>query len=196
MKKRVAIPLSILAGLIFWATVFYIIGRNVEKISVEQPKPTSQSVQKQKSEPRQAVEPQTPQPVVEESQQMAVPEPQPQVSQTQSENILLRANLIEAPVVNGVGKRIGTRAYITLPQEVLFEVVTLEDCGEFYRSFKDKHYNVVTIVCPEGTGLVFSGDAGIASFGPIDEFGRSSGQAHWTIIYDESTGAFRELKNP
>ncbi|MDR1637991.1 MAG: hypothetical protein LBR93_11730 [Treponema sp.] len=116
------------------------------------------------------------------------------VTQARSDNILMNTALIEAPVVNGFNQRIGTRAYITLPQEILLEVVSLEDVTEFYWSFQGKGYNWVSIICPEGTGLVFGGAGPMASYGKVDELGRMDGDTHWVIIYDETIGNFRGLK--
>jgi hypothetical protein len=192
MRKRVAIPLSIFLGLLFWFIVLAIIGSRMEppqrQQQVEQPETVSQTARKP--------EPEAPQSVVTEPQQVVTPESdtKPQITQAKSENILLRTNLIEAPVVNGFGEKIGTWAYITLPQDVLLEVVTLDDVAEFYQSFQGKGYNRVSIMCPEGTGLVFGRDEPMASYGPLDKFGRMAGDTHWTIIYDETIGTFRELK--
>jgi hypothetical protein len=83
---------------------------------------------------------------------------------------------------------------VTIPRDVLLEVVTLDDVTEFYRSFQGKGYNWVSIMCPEGTGLIFGGAEPMASYGPLDKFGRMDGDIHWTIIYDETIGTFRELE--
>jgi hypothetical protein len=111
-----------------------------------------------------------------------------------TENLLMRASFIEAPVVNAMGKKIGTRAYITLSRELLLEVVSLDDVAEFYKSFQGKEYNWVSVICPEGTGLVFGGGGSMATYGKIDKFGRMDGDIHWTIIYDETLDTFRELE--
>jgi hypothetical protein len=189
MKKRVAIPLSILFGLVFWFIVLGIIGSKMEPPQrqqlAEQPETISQSAQ----------EPEAPQPVMIESQQTVTPEPDLQITQAKSDNILLRANLIEAPVLNGSNQRIGTRAYITIPQDVLLEFVTLDDVTEFYWSFQGKGYNWVSIMCPEGTGLIFPGGRGIATYGELDRQGRMTEKTHWSIIYDEKTKVFKELEN-
>jgi hypothetical protein len=106
----------------------------------------------------------------------------------------MRAAFIEAPVVNAMGKKIGTRAYITLSRELLLEAVSLDDVAEFYKSFQGKDYNWVSIICPEGMGLVFGGGEGMATYGTVDKIGRMDGPIHWTIIYDEALDTFRELK--
>jgi hypothetical protein len=203
MRKRVAIPLSIFLGLVFWFIVLAAIGSRMEPVQkqqVEQSETASQSVQEQEPEPQvpqpDLIEPQAPQPIVAEPQQTAIPEPgpQPSVKQARSDNILLNSTLIEAPIINALGRNIGTRAYITLPQDVLLEVVTLDDVAEFYWSFQGKEYNWVSIMCPEGTGLVFGGAGSMASYGKIDSIGRMDGDTHWIIIYDETIGTFRELE--
>jgi hypothetical protein len=184
MKKRFAIPLAILIGLVFLFVVLGIIGSKMapsqRRQQAEPPETANESVQPPESEP----------------QQTAAPEPEPPqlVTQTRSDNILMNAALIEAPVVNGFVEKIGTRAYITLPQEILLEVVTMDDVTEFYRSFQGKGYNWVSIICPEGTGLIFQGAGPMASYGKVDYSGRLDGDTHWIIIYDETIETFRELE--
>jgi hypothetical protein len=173
MKKKVAIPLAIIIVLLFWLILFYIIDTNGGKKSQSQ------------AQTEQVQEVETP-PVLTETQQ--------QGSQTQPENLLLKAKLQEAPVLNGLGERIGTRAYITISEKDLLENVSFEDCGEFYRSFQGKNYNWVSIICPEGTGLIFPGAGPLASYGKLDRDGRLTDDIHWTITYDESTGSFNEFE--
>lgn len=188
----------ILIGIAIFVIAMWVIGFILIKTGYEPPaKPdpvAEQSETANKSVQAPEPEPQAPQPVEPQAVQPVVVEPQQQASQTQPENLLMKAKIQEAPVANGFGEKIGTRAYITIPQEVLLEVVTFEDCGEFYRSFQGKNYNWVSIVCPEGTGLVFPGAGPLASYGKLDRDGRLTEDIHWTITYDESTGAFKEFE--
>jgi hypothetical protein len=179
MKKKVAIPLAIIIVLLFWLILFYIIGTNGRKQSQDQ----TQAEQTQEVEVP---------PVLTETRQ--TDEPQQQALQNQPENLLMKAKLQEAPVLNGQKQRIGTRAYIAISEKDLLENVSFEDCGEFYRSFQGKNYNWVSIICPEGTGLVFPGAGPLASYGKLDRDGRLTEDIHWTITYDESTGAFKEFE--
>jgi hypothetical protein len=189
--KRVVIGIAIFFAAIFiFGIILQITGYQPPE-KPEQPQPLTEVPGEQADD---AVEPQVRQTVADKPQQEVIPESQQQTARTVSDNILMNANLIEAPVINSANRRIGTRAYITLPQEILLEAVTLEDVTEFYQSFRDKGYNVVTIMCPEGTGLVFGGANGHAEFGKIDEYGRMAGPARWSIWYDERIGKFKELE--
>ena len=186
MKKRVAIPLAIIIGLIFWMVVFYNIGKNIDPKAHEEME-------------AQTVEPKT----MEEPPNMAIQSSALESSSSESDlqnsvpqNSLLMANLREAPVKNGLGQKIGTRAYITVSQKVLLENVSFEDVAEFYKSFQGKGYNWVSIMCPEGTGLVFPAAGSLASYGKLDNEGRLTEDIHWSIIYDNETGTFKEFQKP
>lgn len=195
MKKRFAIPLAVLGAMILWIIIFYAAGGektfgSAQSSTMREAAPAKAEEPEEAAGPITAVEEVTTQ-TIEPEQPVREPPKSPAVS----ENPLMRATLIEAPVVNGLGKRIGTRAYITLPQELLLEVVSMEDVAEFYLSFKGKGYNWVSVICPEGTGLVFAGDdSGMATYGTVDKTGRMDGPIHWTITYDETAGTFKELK--
>jgi hypothetical protein len=188
--KRVVI------GIVIFFVAMWVIGFILIKTGYQPPakdEPAQPLAETQEEQANEADTPQAPQSFVIEPQQMAIPEPSPQqsVALARSDNILLNSNLIEVPMINAVGRNVGTRAYITLPQEILLEVVTLEDVTEFFQSFQDKNYNVVTIMCPEGTGLVFSIAGKFAQFGKIDEYGRVAESALWSIWYDENSKMFK-----
>jgi hypothetical protein len=108
------------------------------------------------------------------------------------ENKLLSQKIIEEPVMNGTGdKRIGTRAYIKLSTKDLSEA-TLEQITAFYKSFKDKKYNWVSVICEDGSGLIFSGNTGMASYtNSLDDDGsHSSGDTSKVIFYDDVKDTF------
>ena len=66
-----------------------------------------------------------------------------------SQNLLMQKTLREVSIRNAVNKKIGTRAYIEIPGNVLLEVVSLDDITEFYKSFQGKNYNWISIICPD-----------------------------------------------
>jgi hypothetical protein len=186
MKKRVAIPLAVIIGLIFWMVIFYNIGKNIEP-KLQSPNET------QAAQPEILEEPPA---VIVQGSETEPPESQPQSRNTVIKNPLLIASRREAIVKNGLGQKIGTRAYIIISQKVLLEEVSLDDVAEFYQSFLGKGYNWVSIICPEGTGLVFPASGTLASYGTLDNEGRLTEDIHWSIIYDKNIGSFKEYQKP
>lgn len=189
MKKRVAIPLAIIIVLVFWMVVFYNIGKNVER------KPQGETVV-QADQPEPAM-PEVPKTIAAQDSEPETTSLGPQqIQNTDHQNLLMMTRISEAPVKNGLGQRIGTRAYITVSQKVFLENVSLDDVAEFYKSFQGKGYNWVSIICPEGTGLVFPAAGSLASYGKLDNEGRLTEDIHWSIIYDKNMDTFKEFQKP
>jgi hypothetical protein len=95
MKKRFAIPLAILIGLVFWFVVLGIIGSKMNppqrRQQAEQPETATESVQ-------------SPEP---ETQQAVAPEPEPPQPLTEEANVLSGVSQVQAPVTplfDSVGK--------------------------------------------------------------------------------------------
>jgi hypothetical protein len=111
----------------------------------------------------------------------------------QSVNPLMQKKLQEEDVRSGNGTLLGKRAFIVVTV-VEFRATDFDHVAEFYKSFKDKNYRWVTVMRPDGKGLIFTGGGTMATFCNIDKFGRQDGPSEWTIIYDEKLDIFRELK--
>jgi hypothetical protein len=113
-------------------------------------------------------------------------------------NMLISKRLREASIMNGAGQKIGTRAYIDLSRADV-ESATLADFTDFYKSFKDKGYNWVTIFYNDGSGGVsFSGKGvsiPIAEFRTIlDEDGSiSTGDVTKILFYDDELDIFVDV---
>ena len=115
------------------------------------------------------------------------------MKKAESKNPLLRPKLTEAAVMNGTGTaRIGTRAYINVSRAEL-DKASPADFTEFYKSFRDKNYNWVSVICNDSTGLVFPGGGPIGSFGPIDAEGALVGEEYRWIVYNDEQGTFVDL---
>jgi hypothetical protein len=111
-----------------------------------------------------------------------------------SDNRLMWQKPREVPVMNGLGTdRIGTRAYVELEPEE-FEALTLENYTEFYQYFKDKDYNWVSVLCSDGTGVIFTGGGPYGQFGYMDDEGRLDGDTVKTITYYDDIDKFVERK--
>jgi hypothetical protein len=199
--KRIVLGIAI-SVVALWIIGFILIKTGYEPPA--KPEPAQEALtETPRQEPVVPIEPQG-QPQAEQTQEIEtspvlteIPQAndsQQQAMQTQPENLLMKAKLQEAPVLNDQKQRIGTMAYIIISEKDLLGNVSFEDCGEFYRSFQGKNYNWVSIICPEGTGLVFPGAGHLASYGKLDQDGRLAEDIHWTITYDENTGAFKEFE--
>ena len=109
-------------------------------------------------------------------------------------NILLDCKVKTADVMNGFGTDvIGQRAYIDILKSELLKV-TEDDYKEFVETVvKDSGYNYVSIMCEDGTGIVFPGSLSlIATYGELDKDGsilESKGdillQEDGTYLYEE-----------
>ena len=115
------------------------------------------------------------------------------MNKAESKNPLLMHKLTEKAVMNGTGTaRIGTWAYISISRAEL-DKASLSDFTEFYKSFKDKKYNWVSVICNDGTGLLFPGGGLIGSFGPIDAEGAIIGEKYRWIMYNDKNDIFVDM---
>jgi hypothetical protein len=195
MKKPIKIVLTVLLSIVGLFVALCIVA-----VVLAEKNPSVQTVAKPQVQPPVEIDTDMgsefqEQPVVQKPEsEMA--EVTPQLRNPDSNNLLMKAKLREVPVINGLKQNIGTRAYISIPQKTLLEDVSFEDVAEFYLSFQGKGYNWVSIICPEGTGLVFPASRGIATYGELDKEGRMTEKTHWSIIYDEKLGTFKEFSKP
>lgn len=75
-------------------------------------------------------------------------------------------------VKSGSGETIGQRAYVSVSKEVLTET-TQEEFLKFAEDVVDNSgYNWFTIMCDDGTGIVFNGsNISIPAYGKLDDEG-------------------------
>lgn len=102
---------------------------------------------------------------------------------------LKNAQVFESDVFNGTGTDvIGKRAYVILPKEDL-KSITEQDYSDFLNTkVKGQQYNWFSIICDDGTGIVFAGSfAGLGTYGKIDSEGCIT-EAIGNIISNESGG--------
>lgn len=95
-------------------------------------------------------------------------------SEEPASNILLDAKVKTEDVKNGSGTdTVGTRAYIKAKKADL-KNISADDFSAFCDYVKTCDYNWFTIVCDDGTGIVFNGcDVSIIQYGELDDTGRS-----------------------
>lgn len=109
-------------------------------------------------------------------------------------NILLDCKVKTADVMNGFGTDvIGRRAYIDILKSELLKV-SEDDYKEFVEAVvKDSGYNYVSIMCEDGTGIMFSGSiyfigmyGNLSKDGSIEECkGNITLQDDGTYLYEE-----------
>lgn len=86
---------------------------------------------------------------------------------------LLNAIIMCADVTNGVGTDvIGQRAYIVIPKEVLSQISESGYVTFLENKIKNSGYNWFSIICDDGTGIVFSNSfTGLGTYGKLDDEG-------------------------
>ncbi|MDE7094731.1 MAG: hypothetical protein K2O52_07450 [Oscillospiraceae bacterium] len=74
--------------------------------------------------------------------------------------------------MNGAGtEQLGKHSYIEITKEEL-KSVTMEDYDAFYNErVSGSGYNLVSIICEDGTGICFAGSSIYASYGKLDTDG-------------------------
>ena len=83
---------------------------------------------------------------------------------------LLNAIIMCADVTNGIGTDvIGQRAYIVIPKEVLSQISENGYATFLENKIKNSGYNWFSIICDDGTGIVFSNSfTGLGTYGELD----------------------------
>ena len=86
---------------------------------------------------------------------------------------LLNAILMCADVTNGNGTDVlGQRAYIVIPKEVLSQISENGYANFLENKIKNSGYNWFSIICDNGTGIVFSNSfTGLGTYGELDDEG-------------------------
>lgn len=86
---------------------------------------------------------------------------------------LENATIFTADIFNGSGTEvIGQRAYIILPKSALKEITESEYSVFLDSKVKDSGYNWFSIICDDGTGIVFNGCfTGVGTYGNMDQEG-------------------------
>lgn len=112
------------------------------------------------------------------------------------ENVLTKAKIKTADVMNGSGtEKIGERAYIEIKKAEL-EQATQEDFKEFAdTTVKDSGYNWFSIVCEDGTGICFIGSmANAVEYGKMDEEGSLDEVLGDILLQESGEYAYEERK--
>ena len=113
-------------------------------------------------------------------------------------NPLMKAKLQTDDVLSGSGANIGTYAYIKISKDDL-EGITFEEYKEFIEERVSSDYNWVSIICTDGTGIVFpGGDATLSYYGKFDA-DDTMGEVYGYIGMPDGTyqsGSGMEAMNP
>lgn len=94
------------------------------------------------------------------------------INPSQNNNLLLNCTVATDDVMSGDRTNIlGTYAYITVDKNTL-KSVSEEDFSAFCDYVSDCSYNWFSIICEDGTGIVFSGcDINMPTYGEVDSDG-------------------------
>lgn len=94
------------------------------------------------------------------------------INPSQNNNLLLNCTVSTDDVMSGDRTNIlGTYAYITVDKNTL-KSVSEEDFSAFCDYVSDCSYNWFSIICEDGTGIVFSGcDINMPTYGEVDSDG-------------------------
>lgn len=112
------------------------------------------------------------------------------------ENVLIKAKIKTADVMNGFGtEKIGERAYIEIKKAEL-EQITQEDFTEFANDVvKGSGYNYVTIICEDSTGVMFPGaEIIIVSYGMVADDGMLEETIGDIMLQEDGTYTYEERK--
>lgn len=95
------------------------------------------------------------------------------VPDNENDQRLLNATIMCADVTNGIGTDvIGQRAYIVIPKEVLSQISEYGYATFLENKIKNSGYNWFSIICDDGTGIVFSNSfTGLGTYGELDDEG-------------------------
>lgn len=90
-----------------------------------------------------------------------------------SNTTLNNAEFMVETVTSGSGKDIGTRGYVEIAKEAL-KATTNEEFLKFCEDkVKDSGHNWVTIICDDGTGLLFTASMSeLVGYGNVNEYGQ------------------------
>ncbi|MGP1602033.1 hypothetical protein [Treponema sp.] len=105
-----------------------------------------------------------------------------------SANPLLKADFVEANVVNGAGTVLGVRAYVKVCSAD-FNKLTLADYAQFCAFFSEQpqKYKWVSIISDNNEGICFAGGGTTGMYGKIDKEGAVVSSGDWAIYYDPAT---------
>ena len=105
-----------------------------------------------------------------------------------SANPLLKADFVEANVVNGAGAVLGIRAYVKV-SGADFNKLTLVDYGQFcaFFSAQSQNYKWVSIISDDNDGVCFAGGGTTGMYGKLDKEGAIASSGDWAIYYDSAT---------
>lgn len=168
MKKKFVIAIMSLC-LVFGVTACSSFNEGVqdameESDQAEETQETEETPETESQEPEESAEPEEPSEANEEAEQEAPEE---------TGNPLMDAEIQVHDVMNGSGtEKIGERAEVNISKAVL-ETVTDEQFSEFCNEVVGgSGYNWFTIVCDDGTGIVFNSSiVSNATYGEIDNEG-------------------------
>lgn len=105
-----------------------------------------------------------------------------------SANPLLKADFVEANVLNGAGAVLGVRAYVKV-SGADFNKLTLVDYAQFcaFFSAQSQNYKWVSIISDGGNGVCFAGAGTTGMYGKLDKEGAVVSSGDWAIYYDPAT---------
>ena len=103
-------------------------------------------------------------------------------------NPLLKADFVEANVLNGAGAALGIRAYVKV-SGADFNKLTLNDYAQFCTFFltQPQKYKWVSIISDDNDGVCFAGGGTTGMYGNLDKDGSIVSSADWAIYYDSAT---------
>ena len=106
-----------------------------------------------------------------------------------SANPLLKADFVEANVLNGTKDTVlGIRAYVKV-SSADFNKLTLKDYAQFcaFFSTQPQNYKWVSIISDNNEGICFAGGGTTGMCGKIDKEGAILSSGNWAIYYDPAT---------
>ena len=116
-------------------------------------------------------------------------------SETKDENVLMKAKLKEADVMNGFGDTvIGKRAYIEITNDELVSL-TEEQFTEFAKAkVENSGYNYVTIIAKDSKkGIFFPGSlTSIVNYGDVNDEGMLDNVIGYITLQDDGTYKYAE----